>query len=104
MTIYNQKTKTLKFSDNCTMASVSENYQKLMEAIRDSKSLKLDLTNVEQADASFIQLLLTAQIEAKRTETNLEVNGNSRIVNELATHIFCHYSLSNNDDVVINGE
>lgn len=104
MTKRNQKVKTLKFSNDCTMVSISENYQEMMEAIRDSKNLKLDLTNVEQVDASFIQLLITAQIEAKRTETNLEVDGDSRIVNEFATHVFCHVSLSNDDNVVTNGE
>ena len=75
-----------------------------MSAIRQTKIIKIDLTGVKRVDASFVQLLILSQVEAKRFEVELEVNGHSDIVNELATDIFCHVALTETDNRIVNGE
>ena len=98
-----QQLRTVKFSTNCTMDTASADYEKVMDAIHHFHNVKLDLTDITKVDASFIQLLVTAQLEAKRYEAKLEIIGNSDIVNELATHIFCHVSLISTDNANISG-
>lgn len=98
-----QQLKVIKFSTECTMASVPEHYQQIMDAMHQTKSVKLDLTDVKRVDASFVQLLIASQLEAKRFGFDFEVSGNSAVVDELSTHIFCHISFAKTGNQIVKG-
>lgn len=104
MSEYSQKTKTLKFAADCTIYEVADHYQRIVEAINKAPVVKLDFSDVKNVDSSFLQLLVCAQLEAKRNETKLEIKGDSDMVNDLATHIYCQASLTGADNVTASGE
>ena len=98
-----QKSTTLKFAADCTIYEAAEHYQKVIDAINEASIVELDLSDVENVDSSFIQLLVSMQLEAKRNETKLEVKADSEAVNDLAAHIYCQDLLAGAENDTKNG-
>lgn len=94
----------IKFPPDCTMSSSEDNYLQIKNYFHKSRVIKLDLSEVKIVDAVFIQLLITARLEAIRNRIKIEVIGNSEIVNKLTLHMFCHVSLAKTDNIMVFGE
>lgn len=104
MNFSGQNSVRLELKGDCTIYEISVLYEKLSEQFENGTSISLDLLSVEKVDASFLQLLACAQLEANRNELKLEISGLSDVVNKFAENINCQVSLGSTDNVTASGE
>jgi len=100
---YKQKSAQLKLNGDCSIYEICDLYKKLSEQLQAASVITIDLSSVERLDASFLQLLVFVQLEAKRNKTKLEIKGVSGRINEHAAHIYCHILSDNTDYVPLVG-
>ena len=96
-----QATAEIKFEADCTIYEVSGLHEKLSKAFSQASLIKLSFTDIENIDASFIQLLMAAKLEAKRKQIALEFSGDMKEISELARSINCDLLI---DDVYAGRE
>jgi len=94
----------MKLTASCTIYEIAELYKNLSECLWTSAVLKIDLSAVEQVDASCIQLLLAAQLEASRHNSKLEIEADSEAVRKFAAQIYCPVVSAEANDSMVSGE
>lgn len=89
MNISENNSVRLDLKGDCTIYEISDLYIKIRDLVKVSPHVTVDLTEVEKVDASFIQLLVAAQLEAKRNKIKLVFSGVSDTVRSMAESICC---------------
>lgn len=76
---------TLAFSGECTIEHAAAMKQAFVEAVEKFTELDLDMTGIERADLTFLQLVISAQAELAKDGRVLSASsGTPRVVADLA--------------------
>ncbi|RDH85691.1 MAG: hypothetical protein DIZ80_01830 [endosymbiont of Galathealinum brachiosum] len=94
MSQQDQQAVNWKAGIECTVYQVSQLENEISNLMLLKKPMIFDLSKVEEFDASFIQLLLAAQLQAKKDNLQLSVEGASEALIELVNGIYCQPALS----------
>lgn len=70
-----KSTTTLEWEDNIGIEQASSLKEELLEAINKYKTTLLDISQITDMDTSIIQLILSAQAEAKSQEKEFFISG-----------------------------
>ena len=63
----------IKISGDCSIYEISSTHQQVMKSWKGDSALALDLSNVRDIDASFIQLLMSCKQTAEQKEQPFEL-------------------------------
>jgi ABC-type transporter Mla MlaB component len=99
-----QETTMIEFDSDCTIYEITDLYGKIIDAFKKEEVIKLDCSKVQNIDPSFIQLLIAAQIEAKRKNTELEIVGGLDVINKVANNMYCEFSINGFKSISATGE
>lgn len=53
--------RAVTFAGRCSIVSIEDNHRQLLDAVHAGESITVDLSEVESADVSFLQLLVSAR-------------------------------------------
>lgn len=90
MTGSRKKSARLKLKGGCTIYEISDLDKKISELLRRAPAVTLDLSSVERVDASFLQLLVSAQAEAERSQICLTLSNPADNVRALIESLYFH--------------
>lgn len=91
MTDSKQKSAYLKFKGECTIYEIADLCEKLSELLCKAPMVTLDLSLVERVDVSFLQMLVSAKIEAGVTQTRLILSNPAENVRLLIESLYFHH-------------
>ena len=74
---------TFQPTGELTIYTAAENKDKLLDLIGRSKSLEIDLSQVNECDSAGLQLLILAQRESQRQNLDIKLTGHSEAVLEV---------------------
>lgn len=78
---------------NCTIYEAQQLSETLQQILQSNVSVSIDISAIEQVDASFLQLLIAARSEAAARGVQLRVEGSAPAVERLAQNIHCKSAL-----------
>lgn len=89
-----QKTIELDIGNDCTIYQAADLHEKLTSLLNKESSINIDISSIQQIDASFLQLLVAAHKQAEQQDRQLTVSGESDTVNKWVNQLYCNTALS----------
>ena len=99
-----QKTAQWKIKGPCTIYEAEAIQEKLTVLLNKAESVNLDITNVEDLDASFIQLLVASHKQAKIKNVKLNVVGNAEIFTKFVEGAYCPEAMSGDFEITYSDD
>lgn len=84
-----KKLTKLNVGNKCTIYEVAQMHQTFEDVLQKDFVVELDVSSVEVVDASFIQLLASAHIQAANNGVELKITGQSTLLTEFTNNIYC---------------
>ena len=91
-----QQTATFTLDADCTIYQAADLHEKLGRLLNTECSISIDVSAIEQMDASCLQLLLAAQQEARQKNCPLTLSGESDTLKNWSRQLYCEAALDGN--------
>jgi len=93
MSTSSQGPQVWQAGSDCTIYEVTALKEEILSVLSQSDIITLDLSNIVEFDACFIQLLLSTQVYAKQKNINLSISGATEALTTVIKSIHCEMSI-----------
>lgn len=87
------KNTTLKLKNDCTIYEATQLHHDVTKMLQQPTDVTIDASDVENIDASCLQVLIAAQYEAKKHNASFNMVGESEALSDLVNNIYCQSAI-----------